>query len=71
MKLTLINISRLLGYFIIETHQGFQKGANLMVEMVRQAIGKLEKILAEEYDLNMPKNLSLQFDNFGENKVVV
>ena len=41
-----------------------------MVEMVRQAIGKLEKILAEEYDLNMPKNLSLQFDNFGENKVV-
>jgi hypothetical protein len=59
----------LLGYFIIEAHQGFQKGANTMVEMTRQAIAKVASILETKHKLKLPRSLSLQFDNSGENKV--
>jgi hypothetical protein len=58
-----------LGYFIIEAHQGFQKGANTMVEMTRQAIAKVASILETKHKLKLPRSLSLQFDNSGENKV--
>jgi hypothetical protein len=57
------------GYFVIESHQGFQKGANVMVEMTRQALAKVEHILQTDYKLKLPRSLALQFDNSGENKV--
>lgn len=40
-----------------------------MVEMTRQAIAKVASILEKKHDLKLPKSLSLQFDNSGENKV--
>jgi hypothetical protein len=59
----------LTGYFVIEAHQGFQKGANVMIEMTRQALAKVEHILQKDYKLKLPRSLALQFDNSGENKV--
>jgi len=42
-------------------------GANLMIEIQRQAILDLSRRLAA-FNLEMPKSLFLQFDNCGENK---
>ena len=40
-----------------------------MVEMTRQAIAKVASILEKKHKLKLPRSLSLQFDNSGENKV--
>jgi hypothetical protein len=44
-------------------------GANIMVEVQRQAMIDLARILMEEHEMSMPKAMAFQFDNCGENKV--
>jgi hypothetical protein len=44
-------------------------GANIMVEVMRQALKDLAYILHNEHRMVMPKKAHFQFDNSGENKV--
>lgn len=43
-------------------------GANIMIEVIRQAQIDLAKLL-KTFNLQLPRILHLQFDNCGENKV--
>jgi hypothetical protein len=53
--------------FVYRTDSLISSGANIMVEIVRQAMIDLCKLLRER-NLSIPHNLWLQFDNCGENK---
>lgn len=53
--------------FLYHTDNFVAGGANTMVEILRQAIADLAERL-KKYDLSLPPELSLYFDNCGENK---
>jgi hypothetical protein len=53
--------------FIYTLNDLISGGANIMIEIVRQAIYDLGKILANQH-LKVPGIMFLQFDNCGENK---
>lgn len=54
--------------FVYSLNDLIRGGANIMVEVVRQTIYDVSRILAT-YNLATPKQVYLQFDNCGENKV--
>jgi hypothetical protein len=53
--------------FLYHTDQFVFKGANIIIEVVRQAVFDLSKRL-ESYGKQFPRTLNLQFDNANENK---
>lgn len=53
--------------FVYYTDDFVSGGANTMIEVQRQALIDLSKLLAEK-NYHMPKELIFQFDNCGENK---
>jgi hypothetical protein len=55
--------------FLYTTDNMVSGGANIMIEIQRQALMDLSKLLRAE-GLNMPKEMLFQFDNCGENKVI-
>jgi hypothetical protein len=46
-----------------------RKGANTIIEVLRQTLKDLSDMLAKQ-GRSLPKKLYLQFDNCGENKVI-
>lgn len=54
--------------FVYSLNDLIRGGANIMIEVVRQALYDLGILLASRH-LLIPKKLCLQFDNCGENKV--
>lgn len=56
-------------YISVSTNNLIPGGANVLVEVTRYTISYIGRRLAE-YGMLMPKNIGLQFDNSGENKVI-
>lgn len=59
------------GYFIYYTDHFIEKGANVMVEVQRQALSDMQALLAKCNGcggFQMPKTLYLHYDNGRENK---
>ena len=59
------------GYFIYYTDHFIEKGANVMVEVQRQALSDMQALLAQcngHGGYQMPKMLYLHYDNGRENK---
>jgi hypothetical protein len=54
--------------FLYITDNMVSGGSNIMIEIQRQALIDLSKLLRAQ-GLNMPKEMLFQFDNCGENKV--
>jgi hypothetical protein len=54
--------------FLYITDNMVAGGSNIMIEIQRQALIDLSKLLKAQ-GLNMPKEMLFQFDNCGENKV--
>ena len=54
--------------FLYTTDNMVSGGSNIMIEIQRQALIDLSRLLKDE-GMNMPKEMILQFDNCGENKV--
>jgi hypothetical protein len=55
--------------FLYHTDNIPSGGANIMIEIQRQAMIDLARILREEHSMEMPRHMMFQFDNCGENKV--
>jgi len=55
------------GFMLYITDDYLPKGANTMIEVIRQALHDVEEILARK-GWTMPRTLHLQYDNSGENK---
>jgi hypothetical protein len=55
------------GYFIYYTDHFVEKGANVMVEVQRQALADMQALLLDS-GYQMPKELFLHYDNGRENK---
>ena len=55
------------GYFIYYTDHFVEKGANVMVEVQRQALADMQVLLLQS-GYQMPKDLYLHYDNGRENK---
>lgn len=55
--------------FLYYTDNLVSGGANIMIEVIRQAQIDLARLLKKE-GYNMPKEIAFQFDNCGENKVI-
>jgi len=55
--------------FLYTTDNMIGSGSNIMIEIQRQALIDLSKLLRAQ-GLNMPKEMFFQFDNCGENKVI-
>jgi hypothetical protein len=55
--------------FLYTTDNMVTGGSNIMIEIQRQALIDLSKLLKKE-GMNMPKEMIFQFDNCGENKVL-
>ena len=56
--------------FIYNTDQLVRKGANIMIEIMRQATADLSAELRKKGKL-LPKKMNWQFDNCAENKVYI
>ena len=54
----------------ISTNNLIPGGANVMIEATKMAIEILAEMLAE-HDMAMPSELDVQYDNCGENKVII
>jgi hypothetical protein len=54
-------------HFLYSTDDLVSGGANIMIEVMRQCFKDLSVEL-EKINLEMPRNIFLQFDNCGENK---
>jgi len=54
--------------FLYITDNMVSDGSNIMIEIQRQALIDLSRLLKDE-GMNMPKEMILQFGNCGENKV--
>ena len=55
--------------FMYYTDNLVRGGSNIILEITRQGLYDLQKLLAEKGQI-MPEKLVLQFDNCGENKVI-
>ena len=55
------------GMFLYHTDNFTSKGANIMIEVIRNAISDLAQLLSEQ-GLNLPWIGDIQMDNSGENK---
>ena len=57
-------------YISVSTNNLIPGGANVLVEVVKYSVEYLSRRLGE-YSMVLPKSLALQFDNSGENKVIL
>ena len=58
-------------FFLYVTNNTVRGGANCIIEVMRQAMKDLQALLKAEMNddtVELPKRMSLQFDNCGENK---
>jgi len=56
------------GVFLYHTDSLVGGGANILIEVTRQAMIDLAEILKTKFNKQMPSKMIFQFDNCGENK---
>jgi len=56
-------------WFVYTTDNLLEGGANAIIEVMRQALFDLDRLVRAKYKCGIPKKGDLQYDNGSENKV--